>query len=522
MAHPSLTDLTYGDLVVEALSRFPDRDAFVRDDRRMTYAHAADLLSRIQQVLAGHGIGRGAAVGALSPNEPETWLVQAASYLLGAHYTGLHPLASVEDHVTVCDDAGITVLVVHRDHAAAGAAIAARSSTVRHVLSMGDDDLGPDLLTLADRYPSRPLRRGPATEDDISWLTYTGGTTGAPKGVAVPHRAMAALCEALPVGWSMPRSARYLVGSPITHAGGLPILPVLLGGGTVVLQHGFDPGRWLHAVESEHISFAFVVPTMLYKLLDHATRPSGTTASLETVVYGAAPMSPTRIAETQELLGPVLVQAYGQTESLAMGTSLRADEHDPRHRPDLLTSCGRPVPGTRVTVLDEEDQPVPDGTVGQLCLRSRAVMNAYWGRPDLTTETLSSGWLHTGDLGYRDDHGYFHLVDRTKDLIITGGFNVYPKEIEDVIAARPEISGVAVIGVPDDRWGEAVTAVVTVRPGAELDQAALIADVRARKGSHQAPKTVERVAELPTTVVGKIDKKALRRRYWAEGERGVH
>jgi fatty-acyl-CoA synthase len=514
MAHPSTTDLTYGDLVVEALTRWPRREAFVSGDRRMTYAQAADLLSRIQQVLAAHGIGVGGAVGALSPNEPETWLVQAASYLLGARYTGLHPLASVDDHVTVSDDAEIAVLVVHRDHAATGAAIAARSATIRHVLSLGDDELGPDLLGLAGRYAPRPLERGPVGEDDTSWLTYTGGTTGQPKGVAVPHRAMVALCEALPVGWSMPRSARYLVGSPITHAGGLPILPVLLGGGTVVLQHGFDPGTWLDTVERERVSFSFVVPTMLYTLLDHAPRPSAAAvASLETVVYGAAPMSPTRIAETHDLLGPVLVQAYGQTETLAMGTSLRADEHEPRRRPDLLTSCGRPVPGTRVTILDEADRPVPDGTVGQLCLRSRTVMDAYWGRPDLTAEATSSGWLHTGDLGYRDDEGYFHLVDRSKDMIITGGFNVYPKEIEDVIAARPEISGVAVIGIPDDRWGEAVTAVVTVRPGAELDETALIADVRARKGPHQAPKTVERVAELPTTAVGKIDKKALRSRY---------
>jgi fatty-acyl-CoA synthase len=233
-------------------------------------------------------------------------------------------------------------------------------------------------------------------------------------------------------------------------------------------------------------------------------------------------MTPSRIAETQEAFGPIVMQAYGQTESVGMATTLRKDEHDPARRPGLLSSCGRSVAGVRVELLDPDGGVVPLGETGELSIRSRVVMSGYRDRPEETAEALRDGWLRTGDMAVRDPEGFLHIVDRKKDLIVTGGFNVYSKEVEDVIASDPGVSSVAVIGVPDERWGEAVTAFVVARPGAEVDPAALIAAVRARKGAHQAPKTVELVSELPTTSVGKIDKKALRATVWAGRDRLVH
>ena len=521
MVHPHTAGLTYGDLVVEAFDRFADREAFVSDGRRLSYAAAADLTGRIQQVLAARGIGPGRAVGALSPNTPEAYLLQVATYLLGGRYTGLHPLSSADDHAFVCADAEVEVLVVHPAFERAGAEIVERCDGMQ-VLTLGPGELGPDLLALAEQAGPRRLEPGPATEDDLAWLTYTGGTTGRPKGVMVPHRALVQLAESLPVGWGMPARPRYLVTSPISHAGVLPILPTLCQGGTVVLQPGFDPGNWLRAVSEERVSYAFAVPTMLYALLDHGVPPGIDLSSLRTVLYGAAPMSPARIAEAIDVFGPVFMQGYGQTESLGMATSLRADEHDPVGRPDLLTSCGRAVPGVRVEVLDDDERVAPAGVVGELCLRSRVVMDGYWKQPEQTAETLRGGWLHTGDLAVRDDAGFLHIVDRRKDIIISGGFNVYSREIEDVIATCPDISAVAVIGIPDPKWGEAVTAFVAPRPGRGVDTASVIAVVRERKGRHQAPKAVHVVPELPRTAAGKIDKKELRARFWPSGDRQVH
>jgi fatty-acyl-CoA synthase len=239
------------------------------------------------------------------------------------------------------------------------------------------------------------------------------------------------------------------------------------------------------------------------------------------MVYGASPMSPVRLAEAHERIGRVFTQLYAQTECPA-GTSLLRSEHDPEGRPGLLSSCGQPMVGGDLRLLDDAGLDVGPGEVGEICLRSRAMMSGYWKRPDLTAETIRDGWVHTKDMARRDDEGYVYIVDRKHDMIISGGFNVYPKEVEDVLTGDPDVAAAAVIGIPDDRWGEAVTAVVVARPGAELDTTRLIALVKAKKGAHQAPKTVEVVDSLPLTPVGKVDKKALRARYWSGETRAVH
>ncbi|NKQ56957.1 AMP-binding protein [Amycolatopsis sp. K13G38] len=513
---------TYGNVIVEALTRYPQREAFVLGDRRMTYAQAADLTSRIQQVLVQHGVRPGAGVAVLSPNAPEVFLVQAATFLTGARYSGLHPMGSVDDHTFLCDDAEIEVLVVHPKFAETGAAVAARSASVRHVLTLGSTEAGPDLLALCDKVSAQGLRAPAVGEETVAWLQYTGGTTGRPKGAMLSHRALVQEAQTLTISWGLPENPRYLASSPITHAAVLPLVPTLARGGTVVLHQGFDPEEWLRTIATERINYAFVVPTMLYTMLDKSDPAATDCSSLETLVYGAAPMSPGRLSEAQEVFGPVLMQVYGQTECVGMTTSLRKDEHDPVRRPDLLTSCGRPAAGVTVELLDDDGSPVPDGTVGEICVRSRAVMNGYWKRPEESAEALRENWLHTGDMAKRDDGGFFHIVDRKKDMIVTGGFNVFPKEIEDVLTSVPTVSAAAVIGLPDDKWGEQVTAFVVAKPGATVDTAALTQLVRDRKGPHQAPKKVELVPELPTTAVGKIDKKALRAAHWTAQDRLVH
>lgn len=522
MSSTAATGPNYSSLIVEALTRYPTREAFVLGDRRVTYAETADTTARIQRVMRDHDVRRGSGVGVLSPNAPEVFMTQAAAFLAGARYSGLHPMGSVNDHVFLCNDAEIELLVVHPKFAEVAAAVAERAASVRHVLAIGPGTGFPDLLALADRYASRPLRALAVDEEEVGWLQYTGGTTGTPKGAMLSHRALVQEVQSLTAAWGLPETPRYLAASPITHAAVLPLLPTLLRGGTVVLQQGFDPDAWLRAVETEKVNYTFLVPTMLYTLLDKADTTVADTSSLETLVYGAAPMSAARIKEAQEVFGPVLLQVYGQTECMGMTTSLRKDEHDPARLPELLASCGRPVPGVEVQLLDESGSPVADGVIGEIAVRSRNVMNGYWKRPDETAAALRGGWLHTGDMARKADDGFFYIVDRKKDMIVTGGFNVFAKEVEDVIAAHANVSAVAVIGVPDEKWGEAITAFVVARPDTTIDADELVASVRARKGPHQTPKRLEIVPDLPMTAVGKIDKKALRARHWAGHSRQIN
>jgi fatty-acyl-CoA synthase len=383
--------VTYGRLIVDALTRFSDRPAFVQEGRTYTYAQAADLVGRMRAVLAGRGVGLASAVGALSPNRAEVWLAQAAAWLLGARYSGLHPLGSEDDHVFVCDDAQVEALVVDPVHAERAAAIAARAQTIKHVFTLGPAEVGEDLLALAEQAGPQRLDPGPAGEDDVAWLIYTGGTTGRPKGVMAPHRALVQQVLSFIASWQLPDRPRYLAASPITHAAAVPLFPTLVRGGTVLLHQGFDPDRWLRAVQDDRVTYAIAVPTMIYVLLDHGAPERYDLSSLHTVAYGASPMAPARLVEAHERIGPVFLQGYGQAECTGTATTLLKEEHDPAGRPHLLASCGRAVVGADVRVLDGAHQEVDGGEVGEICVRSRAVMSGYWQQPDLTAEWPGAG-----------------------------------------------------------------------------------------------------------------------------------
>ncbi|RYD27492.1 MAG: acyl-CoA synthetase, partial [Lysobacteraceae bacterium] len=314
---------------------------------------------------------------------------------------------------------------------------------------------------------------------------------------------------------------RFLCAAPISHAAGALIVPVLAAGGTVILQQGFEPGRFLQAVAQHRATMTMLVPTMIAAVLDHPARERVDLSSLQLILYGAAPMATDRIRQAMNAFGPILVQSYGQTE--APSTVLLLDRDDHCHPdPAVLASAGRPYPGVRVSLLDDNDHPVVRGCVGELCVRGALVMDGYLRQPEQTAAVFRGGWLHTGDLARQDEHGFYHLVDRKKDVIISGGFNVYPKEVEDVIATWPGVVAVAVIGLPDDKWGEAVTAILVMAPDTVLDADALRASVRARKGAVATPKIIKVRDALPLTSLGKIDKKALRAPFWLNYDRPIN
>jgi fatty-acyl-CoA synthase len=291
-------------------------------------------------------------------------------------------------------------------------------------------------------------------------------------------------------------------------------MPTLLRGGELVVLPQFDPVTVMKTIESQRITCVLLVPTMIYALLDHPRFRDFDLSSLQTVFYGASAMSPVRLREAIEALGPIFFQFYGQAEAPMTISVLRRGEHianDYRR----LSSCGRPVHGVHVALLNDDGDEVHPGELGEICARGPLVMAGYHNRPEETRDALRGGWLHTGDIATCDPDGFLRIVDRKKDLIISGGFNVYPKEIEDVLTMHPAVATSAVIGVRDARWGEAVKAIVVLRNGESASTEELIAFVRERKGSHHAPKSVAFVDDLPLTAVGKPDKRTLRAQFSA-------
>jgi fatty-acyl-CoA synthase len=509
------------DLVLGALRRFPDREAFRQDDRGYRYREIADTMARWATVFTRLGVGPGTGVGLLSPNRPEVWLGQVVPSLVGGRYTALHPLGSLDDHLYMCREAELRVLLFDPAYAERAAQLMERSGIVQHVLTFGPCEVGRDLNALALDASSHALPMSAGEPDQPSWLLYTGGTTGVPKAAILTEGGLGQMILNVTTGWDLPSERRYLAVAPISHAAGMMITPTLMRGGTVVLHKGWDAQRWMDTVAREHITMSLLVPTMIYALLDAPGLPHADLSSLQTIMYGASPMSPSRLVEGIERIGPVFSQLYGQTECAGIVTCLWRHQHrvGDAHR---LTSCGQAMPGARVAILDDDGRELPDGEPGEICVQGPTVMQGYFKQPELTAQTLVDGWLRTGDVGTRDAEGFFHIVDRKKDMIVSGGFNVFPREIEDVLTQDPAVSVAAVIGVPDDRWGEAVKALVVARPGMSVDAPALIERVRAAKGAIHAPKSIEVLASLPLTPVGKPDKKVLRAKYWAGRARGVN
>ena len=517
---PALRDVhTQLDLVLGALRRYPDREAFRQDDRGFTYREIADLLGRWGAVLARLGVGERGGVGLLSPNRPEVWLGQVAPGLVGGRYTALHPLGSLEDHLYMVREAELRVLLIDPAYAERGAQLLERSGVVEHVLSFGPCEVGRDVNAMAADAGPHALPASAGTADQLSWLLYTGGTTGVPKAAMLTEGGLGQMILNVSTGWDLPSERRYLAVAPISHAAGMMVTPTLMRGGTVVLQKGWDPQRWLDLVARERITMSLLVPTMIYSLLDAPGLAQADLATLETIMYGASPMSPSRLVEGIERIGPVFSQLYGQTECYPVSVLRKAD-HDPR-TPELFLSCGFPISACEVKILDDSDHEVAPGDAGEICVRAPHVMAEYWKRPETTAETLKSGWLHTGDIARADERGYMFILDRKKDMIVSGGFNIFPREVEDVLTQHADVAMCAVVGVPDEKWGEAVTAVVVAREGARPNAEELIALVKAKKGAAHAPKQIQFVKELPMTGVGKVDKKVLKASFWAGRERMV-
>ena len=501
------------DLLANALDQDPGRPLLhLLDGTTLNVGEVRDATSQFLQALQSLGVGRGTRVGLLSTNRPEVLYISNAVQILAAVYVPMHPLGGAADHLHVVLDAEVEILIFDAQRYAERAAELAQRSPALRLVALDQSLIAENLCELARHFEPARLIAPKVGPHDVMRLGYSGGTTGKPKSLASCQRTGLATVSIMMAEWEWPTPPRFLSCTPLSHAGAAMFLPTLLKNGTMLVLPGFDPVSVMQTIQDHRINCVMLVPTMIYALLDHPRFSEFDLSSLEVVFYGASAISPARLKEAIERIGPVFFQFYGQAEAPMSITVLRRAEHD---MTDLrrLASCGRPVPWVHVELLDSNNRPVSEGEPGEICVRGPLVMDGYRNDPELTADAFAGGWLHTGDVAVRDPGGFLRIIDRTKDMIVSGGFNIYHREIEDILCQHAAISQVAVIGVPHPKWGEAVTAVVVLRTGHTATVEELIALVAERKGSFQAPKRVEFIDSIPQTAVGKPDKKALRSKY---------
>ena len=516
-----------GHVMVAALERHRSRPVMHLGETTLTGGEVAERISQYVQAFESLGAGRGTPAALLALNRPEVLFILGAGQTQGYRRTSLHPLGSLEDHAYVLDDADISTLVIDPVPMFVERALGLldRVPGLEQVLTIGPvpeelAHVGHDLAATAEGFAPQPLEAALLAPDHIVSIAYTGGTTGKPKGVIGTAQTMATMTQVQLSEWEWPEAPRFLMCTPLSHAGAAFFVPTVMKGGSLIVLPRFDPAEVLRTIEEQRITATMLVPSMLYALMDHPDARTRDLSSLETVYYGASAINPVRLAEAVERFGPIFAQYYGQSEAPMVISYLAKGEHDERR----LSSCGRPSAFVRTALLDEQGQPVPQGEPGEICVAGPLLAGGYWKLPQETAETFRDGWLHTGDVARADEEGFWFIVDRTKDMIVTGGFNVYPREVEDVVAEHPAVAQVGVIGVPDERWGEAVTAIVVLRDGAALTAevvAQIKESVKERKGAVQAPKEVIAADALPLTGLGKPDKKALRAQYWDGRQRSV-
>lgn len=511
-------------LIVDGLNRYNDEPCLHLGDTIASYKDVRESTSQYIQALQSKGLGIGSRVAIISGNRPEVLYNMSAMQISGCCGTALHPMGSLDDHAYVLNNAEIEVLVfdpsLFDDRARE---LQEKVPSLKHLLSFGPSEAGEDYSALASQFEAQPLVGPDVAGDDIGAIVFTGGTTGKPKGVLQSYRSAAYMTMMQIAEWEWPDEIRMLIATPLSHAGAAFFVPTLQKGGCFYVAQGFSPDLIFDMIEEHKITATMLVPIMLYMLLDSPRAATTDISSMQSIFYGASPMSPARLREGIEKWGHIFFQFFGQSEAPMTLVCMKKAEHD-LSKPERLSACGRPSPWTHLALLDENNQPVAKGETGEICARGPIVMKEYLGLPEQTAETMAGDWLHTGDIGRFDDDGFLYIVDRTKDMIVSGGFNVFPREVEDVISAHPAVAQVAVVGVPSEQWGEEVKAVIVLRPDATASDtlsAEITAQVKEAKGSVQTPKSIDYVDGLPLTAVGKPDKKVLRAQYWVDQDRAV-
>lgn len=504
----------------------PGKIALISEMRTFTWAEFQDRVARLAGALHGLGMKGEDRVAMLSFNQDRYAEYYYGVFWAGANVVPMNIRWSLAEHVYSIKDSGARYLVVDDAFAEMGAAIAKECPTVEHVIFAGDSDCPAGMLSyeglVAEASPADDAFR---TAEDLAGIFYTGGTTGFPKGVMLPHRALWASSICFGAGANVTADDRNIHAPPLFHiAGSAMLFALTIFGGSHAFIPGFEPKAFLNAVTEFDGTISLLVPTMIGMLLQAPELEDADTNRLTRLIYGASPMTLSVLKEAMEKMPETrFIHAYGQTELAPLATLLGSDYHVlDGPKAEKIRSVGQAVPAVEIEVVDETGAEAPRGQSGEVRVRGANTMLGYWNKPEQTAETLKDGWVYTGDGGVMDKEGFLYIVDRVKDMIITGGENVFSAEVENAIMQFPGLSECAVIGIPDDRWGEAVHAIVVPRAGQTPDPEAMIAHCRDLIAPYKCPRTVEVRAEaLPKSGAGKIQKFELRAPFWEGRDRNV-
>jgi acyl-CoA synthetase (AMP-forming)/AMP-acid ligase II len=515
------------DYLVKAGHRFPDHEVLVHRDVRYTTRKLIERIFRVSNALINLGLKTGDRVGVLLRNCHQSVECFFGIQCAGLVLVPLNARNSVQEHLYILQNSEAKALFMGEDFIAGMETIIPQNERLSSVVCVTGRprhnmlDYEELLAAAAAVDPQVDLN-----DEDISSLRYTSGTTGRPKGVIQCHRGtITGMYNVLTSGFTIREGDTVALSGPVTHASGAMILPHIVSGGRIIILTHFDSKEILELIEKERITTLYLVPTMIVMLLNHPDVEKYDFSSLKTIRYGASPISPDILKKAISIFGNVFIQGYGLTEASMPITILTKEDHvlDGSDRAlKRLASIGRESMAARVEIMDETGNFLPPYEVGEIVVRSKQRMQGYWKNPEATNVALRHGWLHTRDMGYRDDDGYLYLVDRKEDMIISGGFNIYPKEVEDVLYKHQAVLEAAVFGIPDDTWGESVMAVISLKKDAKVTAEEIIAQCKTHLAGYKKPKTVEFVDDIPKTTVGKISRKTLRDPYWKGRMRNVN
>lgn len=503
-----------------------DGTAFIMEEQRWSFDEAYGITCQVAHALVAQQLPRATKAAVLSANHPLSWMCVLGLWRAGLAWVPMNPRSSLSEHQQLLLGFDVEVLFFQHAFAPLVEQLREHCPQLRVLICLDGELAGAESLPSWIGGQSRQSPGLNIDPGDLAAIMPTGGTTGRPKGVMLSHRNLSvSMAHSLLNNHYEPHEPIVnLAAAPMTHSAGFLSLPASARGGTVVVLTKPDPAALLDAIETHRVSEFFLPPTVIYRLLEMPGIRQRDFSSLRYFMYGAAPMSIEKLKQAIAVFGPVMLQGYGQTEAPGAIASMRPSEHfvDGQLAPDRrLAACGRPSLLHALAIMDEEGRPLPAGSSGEICVRGDIVMQGYYKQPDKTAETVIDGWLHTGDVGHLDGEGFLHITDRKRDMIISGGFNVYPSEIEQVLWTHPAVLDCAVIGVPDENWGEAVKAVVELKPQAQAQADELIALCREKLGPVKSPKSVDFVAVLPRSAVGKVLKKEIREPYWQGVERHI-
>ena len=518
-----MKELVYHRQLIPAVERNGDKIGIIDGEVRRTYEQHLERVCQLASALRTElGVGRTDRFAVMALNSASYLELYHAAFLGAGVVNPLNLRLAAAELAYILADSGTKVCFVDAFFAGLIDSVRAETSLEKVVLIGSGDvphDLTYDELVAAGGtvVPEEP------DEDDPVVLMYTGGTTGLPKGVLLDQRAEMLNLYHVAMEFGLEESYVYLHQTPLFHAASMGgVLGIPACGATSVFIPVFDPVGVVDLIEAHDVTMTVMVPTMIGLLYQQPGFSPERLSSLQVLVYGASPMPQALLQRVLADLPEVdLFQGYGMTEASAILTVLGPDEH--RAGGDLLRSAGRPAPGVSLAVLDHDGVPLPRGETGEVCARAGNLMREYWNKPEATDEVFRGGWYHTGDAGYVDPHGYLFLVDRVKDMIVTGGENVYSVEVENAIASHPAVAQVAVIGIPSDVWGEAVHAIVVLKEGESVTEDELIEHARGSIAGYKVPKSIEfRADALPLSGAMKVLKRDLRLPYWEGHDRAVN